>query len=99
MKKHQNTAVSKKKLFETNKLLKKKNRYHFLEQVDCDYFATNRSDYDTFIPIKNLTNIESSDGYIVRFPLIKIGSRNAYIVFTDTDSPNWSVDKNYEFGR
>lgn len=39
------------------------------------------------------------DGYLVRFPFYALAERDAHIVFTETDNPDWFLDEVYEFGE
>lgn len=66
--------------------------------VDCEYFDSFENNYTLFEP---LTNIEDSqpDGYIARFAFYALGSRDAHIILTDTNKPNWEKDWAYEFRK
>lgn len=53
---------------------------------------------------KKLTNITdvlgiNPDGYLVRFPFYIVAERDAHIVFTETDNPDWFTDNVYEIGK
>lgn len=39
------------------------------------------------------------DGYLVRFPFYVLAERDANIVFSETENPDWFVDNVYEFGK
>lgn len=39
------------------------------------------------------------DGYLVRFPFYVLAERDAHIVFTESENPDWFVDEVYEFGK
>lgn len=40
-----------------------------------------------------------SAGYLVRFPFYILAERDAHIIFTETNHPNWATDNVYEFGK
>lgn len=39
------------------------------------------------------------DNYLVRFPFYILAERDAQIVFTETDNPDWFADNVYEIGK
>lgn len=39
------------------------------------------------------------DGFLVRFPFYVIAERDAHIVFSQSQNPDWFVDDVYEFGK
>lgn len=63
--------------------------------VDCDYYEAYENNYTLFEPLTNLPNSQP-DGYIARFPLYAIGARDAHIILTETNTPNWEKDWTYE---
>lgn len=63
--------------------------------VDCDYYEAYENNYTLFEPLTNLPNSQP-DGYIARFPVYAIGARDAHIILTQTNTPNWETDWAYE---
>lgn len=39
------------------------------------------------------------EGYLVRFPFYILAERDAHILFSETENPDWFVDDVYEFGK
>ncbi|KAJ6636134.1 hypothetical protein Bhyg_14721 [Pseudolycoriella hygida] len=69
----------------------------YIALLNCEQYETSKDEYTEYIPINNLTNVRTPSGYITRFPIFIIGGSNAHLVFSATESPNWSSDRGYEF--
>ncbi|XP_031630189.1 uncharacterized protein LOC116345171 [Contarinia nasturtii] len=54
---------------------------------------------DNYREMMNLSDVSGSqpDGYLVRFPFYALAERDAHIVFTETENPDWFSDEVYEF--
>lgn len=39
------------------------------------------------------------EGYLVRFPFYILAERDAHILFSEIENPDWFVDDVYEFGK
>lgn len=55
---------------------------------------------DNYRQLMKLSDVPGSqpDGYLVRFPFYALAERDANIVFSTTENPDWFVDEVYEFG-
>lgn len=56
---------------------------------------------DNYRQMMALSDIPGSqpDGFLVRFPFYVIAERDAHIVFSVSQNPDWFVDDVYEFGN
>lgn len=63
--------------------------------VDCDYYKATENKYELFEPLSSIANSQP-DGYIARFPIYALGARDAHIVLTQSDKPDWEKDSAYE---
>lgn len=50
------------------------------------------------MPLSDIAGVQP-DGYLVRFPFYVVAERDAHIVFSPTDNPDWFADDVYEFGK
>lgn len=50
------------------------------------------------IPLANVTGVQP-ENYLVRFPFYILAERDANIVFSETQNPDWLVDNVYEIGE
>lgn len=50
------------------------------------------------IPLANVTGVQP-ENYLVRFPFYILAERDANIVFSETQNPDWLVDSVYEIGK
>lgn len=51
--------------------------------------------YEKFIPLKEIPGA-LAEGFIVNLPLLVKGDKEAHILLSETDKPNWEVDNVYE---
>lgn len=56
---------------------------------------------DNYRQMMKLSDVPSSqpEGYLVRFPFYALAERDAHIVFSETENPDWFADDVYEFGK
>lgn len=56
---------------------------------------------DNYRQMMKLSDVPGSqpEGYLVRFPFYILAERDAHILFTETENPDWFVDDVYEFGK
>lgn len=56
---------------------------------------------DNYRQMMKLSDVAGSqpDGFLVRFPFYVIAERDAHIVFSASENPDWFVDDVYEFGK
>lgn len=56
---------------------------------------------DEYRQLMNLSDVAGTqpDGYLVRFPFYILAERDAHVVFTESESPDWFADNVYEFGN
>lgn len=56
---------------------------------------------DNYRQLMKLSDVPGAqpDGYLVRFPFYVLAERDANIVFSETENPDWFVDNVYEFGK
>lgn len=56
---------------------------------------------DNYRQMMELSDVPGSqpDGFLVRFPFYVIAERDAHIVFSESQNPDWFVDDVYEFGK
>ncbi|XP_055311129.1 uncharacterized protein LOC129573947 [Sitodiplosis mosellana] len=54
---------------------------------------------DNYREMMQLSDVPGSqpEGYLVRFPFYALAERDAHIVFSETENPDWFVDDVYEF--
>lgn len=61
----------------------------------CQTIQVKDNHYTKFFPLESLSNVH--EGVLVSLPLLIQGERNAHIILTTTDKPNWETDSVYEF--
>lgn len=61
----------------------------------CKVREEKNYDYKTLMKISDIPGIQPS-GYLVRMPFYVLAPRDAHIVFSPTESPNWTRDNVYE---
>lgn len=66
--------------------------------VDCDYEEVYENNYTLFEPLANMKDSQP-DGFIARIPVYAIGARDAHIILTTSNSPDWQKDWAYEFRK
>lgn len=56
---------------------------------------------DNYRQMMKLSDVPGTqpDGFLVRFPFYVIAERDAHIVFSESQNPDWFVDDVYEFGK
>lgn len=64
----------------------------------CNFYSISDNDYKKFIKISDIRNSQP-DGYIVRIVLYILGPRDAHVLLTTNDHPNYERDYVYEFGE
>lgn len=63
----------------------------------CNFYEASDYVYKRFISLKDISGAEQTD-YLVRIVFYVQGSRDANIIFTASDRPNFEEDSVYEFG-
>lgn len=66
--------------------------------VDCDYYKENEYNYTHFVDLDTLKDARPA-GYLVRVPVYVIGSRDAHIILSSTNTPNRDLDFVYEIRK
>lgn len=67
-------------------------------QKQCKFHQESDDNYNKLININELSDAQP-DGYLVRFPVYILGERDASVVFTETQDPDWFSDNVYEFSK
>lgn len=67
-------------------------------QKKCKSFEVESGQYGTLMPLSEIPNVQP-EGYLVRFPFYILAERDAKIVFTETENPDWLIDEAYEVGK
>lgn len=62
----------------------------------CKSEQVKDNEYKKFIPLSEIIG-ETKKGETLNLPLLVRGEKNAHIVFTTSDHPNWETDNVYEF--
>lgn len=63
----------------------------------CKWYEAWENEYKQFHKISDIKDSQA-DGYLVKLPLYVFGDRDAHIVLSATDKPNWDADNVYEIG-
>lgn len=61
----------------------------------CRLYQEWENDYNKFFNLSQIPDIQP-DGYLVRFPFYILAERDAHIIFTENDDPDWQADYAYE---
>lgn len=64
----------------------------------CKLYEEWDNDYKKLMNISDVLGL-APDGYLVRFPFYILAERDAHIVFTETENPDWFTDNVYEIGN
>lgn len=64
-------------------------------QKNCKTFEEWDEEYRTMIPLADVPGVQP-ENYLVRFPFYILAERDANIVFSETQDPDWLVDNVYE---
>lgn len=64
----------------------------------CQLYQEWEYDYNKFFNISDIPGIQP-EGYLVRFPFYILADRDAHIIFTETDDPDWQADYAYEISK
>lgn len=64
-------------------------------QKNCKTFEEWDEEYRTMIPLADVPGVQP-ENYLVRFPFYILAERDANIVFSETQEPDWLVDNVYE---
>lgn len=64
-------------------------------QKNCKSYEEWDEEYRTLMPLADVPGVQP-DNYLVRFPFYILAERDANIVFTETQDPDWLVDNVYE---
>lgn len=67
-------------------------------QTRCTYYSNFDYDYKKFIKIGDI-NHSQPDGYVVRMILYLMGERDAHVLLTMNDHPDFERELVYEFGK
>lgn len=63
----------------------------------CSFYSISDYDYTKFVKLSDIRNSQP-DGYIARIVVYLLGARDAHILLSTTDHPNFDRDYVYEFG-
>jgi len=61
----------------------------------CKWYEAWENEYKQFHKLSDIKDSQA-DGYLVKLPLYVFGARDAHIVLSATDKPNWEADNVYE---
>lgn len=64
----------------------------------CKQYEEWDDNYRTLMELKEVPGSQP-DGFLVRFPFYALAERDAHIVFTTSNNPDWIGDEVYEFGE
>lgn len=64
----------------------------------CKEYVEWDDNYRQLMPLSDIPGVQPDD-YLVRFPFYVVAERDAHIVFSPTDNPDWFADDVYEFGK
>lgn len=64
----------------------------------CNFYAISDNEYKKFVKLSDIRDSQP-DGYIVRIVVYILGPRDAHILLTTNDHPNYERDYVYEFGK
>lgn len=64
----------------------------------CKWYEAWENEYKKFHKLSDIKDSQP-DGYLVKLPLYVHGSRDAHILLSATDKPNWETDNVYEIGE
>lgn len=67
-------------------------------QKQCKQHEESDDNYKILMNINELSGAQP-DGYSIRFPFYVLGERDASVVFTETQDPDWFSDNVYEFSK
>lgn len=63
----------------------------------CKWYEAWENEYKQFHDLADIKDSQVDD-YLVKLPLYVQGSRDAHILLSATDKPNWATDYAYEIG-
>lgn len=64
----------------------------------CKHYEEWDDNYRQMMKLSDLPGSQP-EGYLVRFPFYALAERDAHIVFSETENPDWIADDVYEFGK
>lgn len=64
----------------------------------CKWYEAWENEYKQFHKLSDIKDSQP-EGYLVKLPLYVFGPRDAHIVLSQTDKPNWETDSVYEIGK
>lgn len=64
----------------------------------CHEYQEWEYDYNKFFNLSAIAG-PAPEGYLVRFPFYILADRDANVIFTETDDPDWQADYAYEVGN
>lgn len=67
-------------------------------QKNCKKTEVESGQYETMIPLSDIPNVQP-EGFLVRFPFYILAERDAKIVFSETENPDWLIEEVYEVGK
>lgn len=64
----------------------------------CKWYEAWENEYKQFHKLSDIKDSQP-DGYLVKLPLYVSGARDAHILLSPTDKPDWDADNVYEIGE
>lgn len=64
----------------------------------CKEYEEWDDNYRQLMKLSDVTGVQP-EGFLLRFPFYVIAERDAHIVFSESQNPDWFVDDVYEFGK